>query len=105
MAVLCALVTVVTAGAPVWRAMPAEPDMTGPDQHAIVAQVEKSHELIEDVRHGQNISQTRMGLFVVGLIGKICEYDRELYEYFHKNNYFIESYLINTFQYSLCQIK
>ncbi|MBF0093642.1 MAG: hypothetical protein HQL34_03765 [Alphaproteobacteria bacterium] len=73
-------------------AVAADAERWGRDYAATVA------ELLHDAREGKPISQTTIGLFVADLLGGICERDDGLSSYIHRDNTFIVSYLMNTFQ-------
>ena len=55
--------------------------------------------MIADTKAGDNLSDFRLGMFVMGLLNNLSDRDDALGGYFHKNGRLMEDYLRNTFQY------
>ena len=66
---------------------------------AAAAQAEATERLLGRAKGGEAISQARAGWFVVDLLSDMAAGDEDLSAFVHRDGRFIESYLINVFQY------
>jgi len=69
------------------------------DGDTITAQVAATERLLDRARHGEAISQMRLGWFVVDLLADLSARDADLSAFVHRDGHFIETYLTDIFQY------
>jgi len=55
--------------------------------------------MIDETNAGKNLSDFRVGMFMMSLLNNLSDYDDGLGAYFHKDGRLMEDYLRNTFQY------
>jgi len=55
--------------------------------------------MIADSKAGKNVTEFRIGMFMMSLLGTLSDEDDTLGGYFHKNGRLMEDYLRNVFQY------
>lgn len=77
----------------------AEMEQSDGSRSKIAENAAEVRQILQDAQQGKSISNMMLGSFIAGLLKDICERDAELSAYFHKNHFFIESYLMNRFQY------
>jgi hypothetical protein len=55
--------------------------------------------MIDETKAGKNLSDFRVGMFMMSLLNNLSDRDDTLGAYFHKDGRLMEDYLRNTFQY------
>jgi len=55
--------------------------------------------MIDETKAGKNISEMRLGMFMMNLLSGLAEEDDGLGTYFHKNGHLMQDYLTDVFQY------
>jgi len=69
-------------------------------RHDMADDIAKASDYLDQTRKGENLSEFTLGWFVVGVLGDLGKQDAEMAEYLHRDGRFVESYLINVFQYN-----
>lgn len=93
-------VLVAAGGIAVLRYVPAGDAEDEADfRQTMAGDVKFVNAMLADTEAGKNVSDFRIGMFAMGLLGDLSERDPALGAYFHQNGRLMQSYLTDVFQY------